>query len=90
MEMRFYVPKDFQKDTPVPTNEAYLVDEPEMIAAVARFGGYASVDDYLKYRDLLIEKLGEEAKNYDTINMMTAGYGKKLRKILCRFKVLKY
>ena len=75
MEMRFLVPKDFQNNTPVPTNEAYLVEEPEMIAAVAKFGGYASADDYMKYRDFLVEKLGDEAQNYDTINMMTAGYG---------------
>jgi hypothetical protein len=74
MEMRFLVPKEFQKNTPLPAKDAYLKEEPEMIAAVAKFGGYASPDDYIKYRDLLVEKLGDEAKNYDTVNLMTAGY----------------
>lgn len=74
MIMRFYVPKEFQNNTPLPTNDAFLQEEPEMIAAVAKFGGYASADDYMKYRDMLVEQLGDEAKNYDTVNMMTAGY----------------
>ncbi len=44
-----------------------------MIAAVIRFGGYATIDDYISQRDLLINKLGDEAKNYDCVHMMTAG-----------------
>ena len=73
MEMRFYVPKNLRTNTPMPIHEAYLKEEPEMIAAVITFGGYASQDDYIKYRDLLVNKLGNEAQKYDTINMITAG-----------------
>ena len=74
MAMRFYVPKDHQQNTPQPTGDAYLEENPEMTAAVIRFGGYASMSDYIKYRDELIKKLGNDAKNYDCVNMMAAGY----------------
>jgi hypothetical protein len=72
--MRFYVPKEFQEKTPLPTNDAYLTEDPEMTVAVITFGGYASMNDYYKHRDLLIEKLGNEASKYDCVNMMLAGY----------------
>jgi hypothetical protein len=76
MSMGFYVPKENQDKTPNPTGDAqmYVKSEPEMIVAVARFGGYASLNDYLNYRDEIIKLLGNEAQNYDCINMMTAGY----------------
>ncbi|CAF0830758.1 unnamed protein product [Brachionus calyciflorus] len=75
MTMGFYVPHDKQAKTPDPTNkDTFLRSEPEMTVAVVKFGGYASTQDFLSHRDLLIKALGEEAKNYDTVNMMTAGY----------------
>lgn len=75
MTMGFFVPVEKQGGTPVPTSsDTFLREEPEMTVAVIKFGGYPTTDDYLKQRDLLIKALGEEAKNYDTVNMMTAGY----------------
>jgi hypothetical protein len=73
--MGFYVPKAIQSTTPKPFEEQVCVkSEPEMIVAVARFGGFASLSDYFHHRDELIRLLGSEAQNYDCVNMMTAGY----------------
>ena len=74
MAMRFFVPVENQNNTPTPTGDAYLEDIPEMIVAVIRFGGYASTNDYINYRDILIKTLREdEIASYDVVNMMTAG-----------------
>ena len=32
------------------------------------------MEDFIAQRDLLITKLGDEAKNYDCVHMMTAAY----------------
>ena len=72
--MRFYVAKDQEANVPVPTGDAYVVQDPEMIVAVVQFGGYASTQDFLNYRNVLINSLGSEANNYDLVNIMTAGY----------------
>lgn len=74
ISMRFYVPKEHQSNTPKPRGDVKLEDEPESTYAVIKFGGYASMTDYLSYRDKLIEKLGDEANNYDLVNMRMAGY----------------
>ena len=74
ISMRFYVPKQFHGMVPQPTGDAHIVEEKESVFAVVRFGGYASMNDYIKYRDELIARLGNEAVNYDCVNMMTAGY----------------
>lgn len=74
LAMRFYVPNEFHENTPMPTGDAYLEEDPEMTAAVIRFGGYAKMDDYMIQRDLLISKLGDKASQYDCVNMMAAGY----------------
>lgn len=75
MTMGFFVPSEKQEQTPDPTNkDTFLRNESEMTVAVIRFGGYASMNDYLNYRDQLLQVLGDEAKNYDAINFMTAGY----------------
>lgn len=74
MSMRFYVPKEHQANTPQPTGDAFLQDDPESTFAVIRFGGYASITDYIRYRDMLIQRLGDQAKSYDLVNMMAAGY----------------
>jgi len=74
IEMRFYVPKEFQNNTPKPTGNATIIENPEMTVACIKFGGYASFNDYMKNRDILIQELGEEAKQYDCNNIMTAGY----------------
>ncbi len=70
LAMRFYVPNKFHENPPLPTNDAYIEENPEMIAAVIRFGGYASMNDYIAQRDLLINRLGSQAQNYDCVNMM--------------------
>ena len=72
MTMRFFIADGL--DPPKPTGDAYLVEDPEMTAAVIKFGGYATTEDYINYRNILIDKLGDEAKNYDQVNIMTAGY----------------
>ncbi len=75
MSMGFYVAKENQDKTPNPTGEQMHVKiEPDMIVAVAKFSGYASLSDYFQYRNELINVLGDEAQNYDCVNMMTAGY----------------
>ncbi len=74
MAMRFYVPTENQANTPKPTGDAYLEENPEMIVAVIRFGGYASTNDYIQNRDMLIKALGDEASSYDCVQIMTAGY----------------
>jgi hypothetical protein len=76
MTMSFYVPQEFNNNTPKPTGDNMGIEEiPEMIVACSRFGGYASVDDYMRHRDLILQALGpEESKNYDSINLLTAGY----------------
>lgn len=76
MSMKFYVPKENQNDTPNPTgeNNMFVKSEPEMIVAVSKFGGYATMTDYLKHRDMIVNALGDEAKDYDQVNFMTAGY----------------
>ncbi len=83
MSMRFYIGKEHQENTPKPTGDVFLVEDPEMVAAVIKFGGYASMNDYLNYRNVLIQKLGEESKKYDCVNMMAAGYD-PVRKLLFR------
>lgn len=75
MSMRFYVPKINQDDTPLPKqSDVFIKSEPEMTVAAYRFGGRASIADYISNRDKLISMLGDQAKDYDTINMITAGY----------------
>ncbi len=77
--MRFYVPQELYSKTPNPTGDAYIQTEPEMIVAAIRFGGFATMNDYLYNRDVLIQKLGAEASKYDVVNMITAGYDPPFR-----------
>jgi hypothetical protein len=74
MTMRFYVPKADQSNTPNPTGDAFLQADPEAEYATIRFGGWASMNDNLSYRDQLIKALGAEASKYDTVNFLAAGY----------------
>jgi hypothetical protein len=49
--MKFYVPQSNQLNTPNPTGgQVYIQKEPEMTVAVIKFGGFASMDDYMYYR----------------------------------------
>ena len=82
MTMGFFVPHEKQANTPRPTNnDNFLRSEPEMIVAVIKFGGFASTDDFLVHREILIRALGEEAKKYDTANMVTARYDPPFKQI---------
>ena len=40
LKMSFYIPEEFQKDTPKPTNNEVFVEEKEFCAYVRSFGGY--------------------------------------------------
>jgi hypothetical protein len=73
--MGFYVPKANQDSAPKPTsNDVNIQDLPETTYAVIKFGGFASMNDYLRNRDTLIQALGTEASQYDTVNILVAGY----------------
>jgi hypothetical protein len=73
--MSFYIPSKFKNNTPKPSaNNVVIRELPEFVTAVVRFGGYANLDDYMKNRDALVKALGSDAKSYDTVNMVTAGY----------------
>lgn len=81
MTMGFYVPIDKQAKTAYPTSQdTFLRSESNMIVAVIKFGGFASTDDYLYHRDILIKTLGKEANNYDIVNMITARYDPPFKK----------
>lgn len=74
MSMRFYLPKLNQENPPQPKTDAVIVQVEEMTVAVIRHGWYPSLDDHLNNRDLLIKRLGDQAKNYDLNNVMVANY----------------
>jgi hypothetical protein len=42
--------------------------------ATIRFGGWATMEMNIKKRDELIKALGARASQYDTVNMVVAGY----------------
>ena len=76
MTMGFYVPQEFNKNTPKPIPENMSIEDiPETIFAAVQFPGFAKIDDYLEHRDLILKSLGpERSKDYDSVNLLTAGY----------------
>lgn len=75
MTMSFYVPKVNHEDTPRPVNTQVTVsDLLDFEVAAIRFSGWAQTSDYLHHRDRLVKNLGTDAKLYDQVNMVTAGY----------------
>jgi hypothetical protein len=76
MTMGFYVPQEFNNNTPKPIPENMSIEDvPEMIVAVVQFPGFAGIEDYLEHRDLILKSLGpEKSKDYDSVNLLTAGY----------------
>lgn len=72
--MRFYIPKQNQVNTPVPTGNALLTDLEEMTIAVNSFGGFATMDDFVQHNALLKQRLGSDLANYESQVMMTASY----------------
>lgn len=51
-----------------------VVEEPPVIVAAVRFGGYATIQDYFKYRDILVEQLGTRSSDFDLYAILTASY----------------
>ena len=75
MTMSFYVPKVMQDSTPIPTDDTLkVVNMDKTTFATIRFSGRAATNDQLEHRDKLIKALGDEASQYDTVNMIIAGY----------------
>jgi len=74
MSMRFFVPKENQADTPAPKSGAELKQVGEKTVAVIKFGWYPKMSDYMDARDDLIAALGDEASQYDQVNVKLAGY----------------
>lgn len=75
MSMKFYVPAAVQNNTPKPLGEnMFLETNPSEVIAAIRFTGFPTVNDYMHKRDELIQLLGDEAANFDTVNFSTAGY----------------
>lgn len=73
--MCFYVPKEFQSQTPNPTSkDVFLNSVDSRTVATIRFGGFASSNDYLNNRNQLVSALGSDAKNYDSDMYLMAGY----------------
>lgn len=86
--MKFYIPPGLHSKTPVPKDSSVFIEEvPEMEVAVIKFPGFASMNDYLKQRDILIKKLGSESQEYDTVNIITAGYDPPVKLINRRNEV---
>ncbi len=54
MSLKFYIPHDIVTPPKPIDKTVYIEDAPEMIVAVSRFSGYATIDDYITQRDLLI------------------------------------
>ncbi len=75
VDMKFYVDKSAENDMPVPNDATVKVAQlPAATYATIRFGGYATMADYIEYRDRLVKALGDEAAMYDSVNMISAGY----------------
>jgi len=75
MKMKFYVPAAVQSNTPKPLNDNLFIEtNPSEVIAAIQFGGFPSMNDFMQKRDELIQLLGDDAKNFDTINFSTAGY----------------
>ncbi|RMZ94033.1 Heme-binding 2, partial [Brachionus plicatilis] len=72
--MRFYIPKANQVNTPVPTGNAVLTDMPEFTVAATRFGGFASMNDYMQHDSQLKQQLISQLNKFDTQTIITAGY----------------
>ncbi|CAF0985969.1 unnamed protein product [Brachionus calyciflorus] len=72
--MRFYIPKENQVNTPIPSGNAVLTDLPETTFTVTKFGGYATMNDFNRHSNLLKQRLGSQLSLYDVQTMVTAGY----------------
>lgn len=72
--MRFYIPKQDQLNTPVPTGDAFLTDLGETTVAVSKFGGYATMNDFTQHSASLKQRLGSDVSKYDSQTLITAGY----------------
>lgn len=79
-QMRFFVPKELHGKSPKPTGENMdIVKEENQTIASCRFGGFPSTEKFMVARDELVKALGDDAKNYDTKNFITAVYNAPFR-----------
>ncbi|CAF0951385.1 unnamed protein product [Brachionus calyciflorus] len=72
--MKFYIPKENQINTPIPSGNAVLTDMPETTFTVTKFGGYASMNDFNQHSNLLKQRLGSQLALYDVQTLFTASY----------------
>ena len=78
--MCFYVPLSDQANTPQPTaSDVFLKQLTPVTVATIRYSWYPSMKDHMANRDKLIEKLGADAANYDTHNVVIAGYDSPMK-----------
>ena len=80
----FFIPKANQVNTPQPTGPVFILDQPAVTMAVARFRGKATLADNLSYKAKLISSLGERSAQYLTKNLLTAGYDSPYTPIFLR------
>jgi len=79
-DMRFFVPKELHDKSPKPKGESMdIVKEENQVIASYKFGGFPSTEKFIAARDELVKTLGDEAKNYDTKNFITAVYNAPFR-----------
>jgi hypothetical protein len=76
MSMELFLPRRLHGNTPYPImDNMFIKSMPAQLIAIIRFShsnpGY---DDYLKYRDALVNRLGHLAAGFDSINFTTASY----------------
>jgi len=76
----FFVPFDFQDDTPAPTDETvFLQTLPAFDAYVASFSGYATGSIYLDKAREAVQALEDAGVELDTSYFYTAGYDSPFR-----------
>lgn len=76
----FFVPFEYQSDTPVPTNpQLAIVTLPPITAYVSSFGGFESNADLEKYAERLSTDLQRDQAHFTTIPYFTAGYDSPYR-----------
>jgi len=77
LKMSFYIPDDFQKDPPAPSDPSVFIEEKEFTAFVRSFGGYPMFfSQYRKHIDTMIKAMTRDGlgDKYRKGVFMYAGY----------------
>jgi hypothetical protein len=76
MSMEFFLPRRLHGNTPFPImDNMFIKSMPEQLVAIVRFSQTdPSYEDFVKYRDVLVQRLGYLANTFDSINFTTASY----------------